>query len=711
MHPAERATASHEAGATWLTLPRISPRISHRAATRASNPHTRLPAACASIAALLLGGMPEPAAAGFEPSPCFLDDCSDVPADGSIVFGRLQVPESRERSDGRHLQLAVVVLKATGEQPRPDPVVYLPGGPGVGGMERIETFAENPLRAERDIVLMDFRGVGYSDPALCPELGEEFWTLLAQGITAEEMTRSKVERFLACRETLVAAGVELGAYHSAAIVDDLEALREALGVSTWNLHGVSYGTRIALTYLRDHPGAVRSVVLDSAVPLGTRHMLEVVSGYERALERYFAACTDDPVCREVHPRLAERFEEVSRGLETQPLVVPMAPDSGLPGDVFTVNFHDMHLAFHQLLYDRTSYPVLPLLLDTFAERDIIALGHLLGRFARRLQRFSFGHFILVNRHDNGIYLGDPMPGDQDLARGLSYLVADITAAREWQSPMGGDEEMVPVRSDVPVLILAGEMDPITPPSYGEITGSSLTNAHVLRFPAVGHSVGFSASCPRAIAATFIEQPDRAPDPGCIERMPPIEFVGEVYRNSRVASFALAALQEQRPGLLIPLALALLAIVTFLLVRALARIARVAARLARMLDRAPGPASPLASPPESPSESPARGWTMLAHGVLGVNSLVALVLLTGLVHLIALTVERNGYLLLFGLVADARWFLGLSYPFLLGTAICGWLAWRAWRRSWWRTWARVHYSLATLGCAVVAGVILMYRLWP
>ena len=646
--------------------------------------------------------------ARFEPGPCFLADCSGLEHDDSIVFGHLRVPESRERSDGRQLALAVVILKATGAQPQPDPVMYLPGGPGVSGIRRLEVFRDHPLRQERDIVLMDFRGLGYSEPALCPDLGRGFWTLLASQTTAEDLIQAKVAHFLACRETLVEAGVDLGAYHSAAIVADLDDLRRALGASAWNLYGVSYGTRIALTYLRDRPEAVRSAILDSAVPLGTRHMLEVATAYQRTLAGVFQACAGDPVCHDAAPRLEERFRSASRDLQREPLVVPMASmksGSGLPGDAFTVDFHDMHLAFHQLLYNRESYPILPLLVDAFAERDVIALGNLLGRFSDRLDRFSFGHFILVSRHDNGIYLDDPIPGDQDLVRGLSYLMADIAAAQAWQSPMGGSEEMVPVRSDRPVLILAGEMDPITPPTYGVIAGRTLPNSQVLRFPAVGHSVSFSTICARDIAVAFIERPDQAPDSGCIEATGSIEFIGDVYRNSRVASFGLAVLQEQRLGLVIPLVLAVLALVTFVAVMVIGPVTRMAVQILQRKNRE--------SPPEPAAVSATGPLTRarVARVLLLVNSLLALALLAGLGYFMMATLQRNPYLLLFGLVPEARWFFALSYGLLAGTAGCCVLTAQAWRSSWWRLGARIHHGLATAGCVLVAGLVLVYRLVP
>ncbi len=202
----------------------------------------------------------------FEPAPCAFA----VPSGYQPECGYLFVPENRARAGSPMIRLHIAVFRSHAGFPALDPVVHLAGGPGSSSLAVADYVLGRGLDAvlaRRDLIFFDQRGTGSSIPRLdCPER-EAITSLLLSGSLSDEESQAAVqEAFRRCRERLTAQGVDLSAYNSAASAADLNDLRLALGYETLNLYAVSYGTRLALTLMRDHPAAVRSAVLDSAYP-------------------------------------------------------------------------------------------------------------------------------------------------------------------------------------------------------------------------------------------------------------------------------------------------------------------------------------------------------------------------------------------------------------------------------------------------------------
>lgn len=632
----------------------------------------------------------------FVETPCFLDDCSVADGDPGITFGWVSVPENRARPDGRKLRLGVAILRARAKASKPDPIVYLAGGPGVSALFSIKYFASHYLRKDRDIILFDARGVGHSEPKLCPDLGEQFMALLASGQSPEDESRAKLAHYARCLDTLRQDGTDLGAYSSLAIARDVADIRVALGYQQWNLYGISYGTRYAQTIMRDAPHGVRSVILDSVVPMGKFHVTATTRNYQRGLQAYFSACARHSACATANPDLHARFLQIGRDLAANPLTVTLAPDSGVPGDRFVVDFQDLHLAVQQILYDNDFYPVLPLLIDVFDRRDTVALARLLPALSRGLYRYSFAHAILVNRYDNGMYLDQPMTHDPELARGLAYLEADVEALRAWPSAIGDEREVTPVRSDLPTLVLAGGIDPITPPAYSEYAAGFLSRAHYAYFPTIGHGVSRSGPCPQAVVESFIDNPDSAPDTACIAAMGPIDFITDIHRNSHVAGLGIALFQDNRPAVLIPLLLCVLLLISALPVGVWSLVMHLRDR------QSSTPARPAASTPARA----ARG----ARALMVLGALLALCFVAGLLYFMAVTAGQNTYLLLFGLVGSAGALFVLPYVLCVMALASSVLALLSWRQGWWSVAARVHHSLVAGAQLGVLALIAAYQLW-
>jgi pimeloyl-ACP methyl ester carboxylesterase len=217
---------------------------------------------------IVLAGAPVIAAgaATFETGAC-PDKPEPIPALKSARCGVLVVPENRGKPDGRMIRLPVAILPSLSEPPAADPLVYMEGGPGGAALPTTQLLLDAGLNRARDVIVMGQRGTRYAEPALmCPEI-DQFHTRLAALPYDDAATgQLSVEAARACRARLAGAGIELSAYNTTESAADFADLRVALNIAAWNVYGVSYGTDLALTYMREHPQGIRSVTIDSVVP-------------------------------------------------------------------------------------------------------------------------------------------------------------------------------------------------------------------------------------------------------------------------------------------------------------------------------------------------------------------------------------------------------------------------------------------------------------
>ena len=251
-----------------------------------------------------------------------------------VECGYLIVPEDRARSGSPLIRLAVAILRSTSGNSLPDPILDLAGGPGVGAVAYAEQWLDSPLRRRRDVILFDQRGAGLSDPLLdCPELDELALDLLEQALTPEQEAEQRLEQARVCRDRLRTNGVNLAAYTSQASAADIADLRKTLGYAEWNLYGISYGSRLALTVLRDYPtGAQR----DPGYPIpGGTSLLELVPQRPARVRGLFRGL---PATRRAArlPDLRTTYYDLAMQLNQSPQVVPCAipdrPDDQLPVD-------------------------------------------------------------------------------------------------------------------------------------------------------------------------------------------------------------------------------------------------------------------------------------------------------------------------------------------------------------------------------------------
>jgi pimeloyl-ACP methyl ester carboxylesterase len=442
----------------------------------------------------------------FRPAPCPLGNQDELTAHG-IECGYLTAPENRSAPTGSSVELAVALLHGTGLSVAPDPVLFLAGGPGGSALLGIGTWAGTTLRATHDVILFDQRGTGYSHPSLaCPELlypaGERE--------SKDDYIAAHLRQAGLCRDRLVTEGVDLSAYNTNENAADVEDLRRVLGIARWNLYGISYGTRLALEVMRDYPAGVRSVVLDSAYPPQVIPLQEAGASADRAFEALVAACAAEPSCASAYPGLGiglaeaiARFDRDFRNLN------------------FDVPGHTISHAIFAWLYDTQQIELLPALVHAAETGNAAVYFQAMEPTLLTAESRSDGMFLSVECSERAAF-ADPALIAADIAahpRFGSYLERDWhpAACAEWGAGIADAADVAPVRSSIPTLVFAGELDPVTPPEYGELAASTLDHATLLRIPGAGHGVTL-IHCPSDMRDAFFAEPAAPPDTTCLATM-------------------------------------------------------------------------------------------------------------------------------------------------------------------------------------------------
>lgn len=461
---------------------------------------------------------------GFEHSPC----TAAVPTGQSVDCGYLTVPENRNEANGRTIRLPVAVFKSQSAEKKPDPIVYLDGGPGADTLKELPGLYEalKPLSEDRDLILFDQRGTGSTEPSLdCPELTQLNYDHLERRFAVDERVEQDRAAAKRCHDRLVSKGIDPASATSAENAADLNDLRLALGYDQWNLYGVSYGTRLALTVIRDYPQGVRSVILDSVVPLQVNLYTETSADFDRALKVLFESCAADAACNRAYPDLEAAFYETVRSLNEKAVEIALGTFTERPIEGAVVD-GDWFAAFtFQALYHKDLIRVMPALIFAIRNDRSYQLLTLIGdAYFHDAKFFSMGMYLSVQcgeelpftTREAAIAAADANPR---LSSHNEYEVKSIFATcGVWQAKAADDRENEAVRSDIPTLVLAGQFDPITPPAWGQLVAQDLSNSFFFEFPGVGHGAAFSDQCPNGMALAFLNQPQQRPPSGCIDRM-------------------------------------------------------------------------------------------------------------------------------------------------------------------------------------------------
>jgi pimeloyl-ACP methyl ester carboxylesterase len=471
-----------------------------------------------------------------------------LPEDLKIECGYLTVPESRSIFSGnfpsnKTLRIYVTILKSLNKNPRLDPIVFLYGGPGGNSGGILKAFGDQQVQdfllSRSDFIVFDHRGTGFSEPALfAPEVNPLWSDAFLKGFDADERAERFVAAMLKAHARFLDAGINLATVNTAEIASDLNDLRLALGYEKINLWGISYGTRVALAAMRDHPEGIRSVILDSTVPVQISQYVEAIPNAKHAFNLLFDAVAADPKAKAAYPDLKAVFYEVFERLSKKPVVIPakhpmtnQVIELRLTGEVFIGIF-----CFG--FYSSEAISKMPNRIYQAYRENYQQLGEILIRQLDHplsdLPGRSQGMYYCVNCCDDKVTAktGDKIVKYAQKHPEMSSLpltefalgkhIVDI--AEKWGARTAGPAEHEAVKSDIPTLILAGEFDQNTPSYWGKLAGEPLTNSHYIEFPGTGHGVINNGGCALSVIKEFFDAPASRPDDTCVRALTGPMFV-------------------------------------------------------------------------------------------------------------------------------------------------------------------------------------------
>jgi pimeloyl-ACP methyl ester carboxylesterase len=435
--------------------------------------------------------------AAAPPAPVWVEAaCPSHEVAPPVRCGTVPVFEDRDAAEGRRIDLQVIVLGATGDALDPDPVFVLFGGPGQGAAEFALDVAAGfeRTRLHRDVVFVDQRGTGGSNPLDC-ELPEDP-AVAFQGVFPRDLMRQ-------CRARLE-QHANLALYTTSNFADDLDDVRRALGYERINLSGGSYGTRAALVYARRHPRQVRSMVLDGAFPPTILAGLTYARTADESLRHVFADCRADTACNHAYPDAEARFDRFWRGYAEPARVVLSSRDGPTAVEVSRGVFG---YGVRGMQYGSGIWHLPKALAGAEAGNLAPVAEAYLGRARSIWDAVSVGLHLSVFCAEDLPYV-DPaqVPAMTDGTYLGDYLFEEYRQACElWVRGDIPADFHEPVRSDSPVLIFSGRRDPITPPWLAEEAMETLPNSLQVVFPAGGHgySGGDGGGCKARLADEFI----------------------------------------------------------------------------------------------------------------------------------------------------------------------------------------------------------------
>ena len=399
-----------------------------------------------------------------------LKPCKVPGINEELLCGKLSVFENRQTRTGRKVDLNVVVLPALDSRNKEAPLFDLAGGPGIAATSSASYYTTDlrDYRRHRDVVLVDQRGTGASNPLQCDKSGENLGEMYPVKYVED------------CRRKLERVG-DLTQYTTPIAMDDLDDVRAWLGYVRINLIGLSYGTRAALVYLRQHPERVRSVVLMGVAPTNAKLPMYHTRNGQRAMELLFAECAGELACSKEYPRLSKEFSELLKTLERNPARLKYKPATA-PSEI------DVEIQRDQFAEELRS--------QLYAPPGARRVPYIIHQAAQG----NFTPFLKVAIPDdpstelaafiaNGMYLSVTCAEDvpfidtreaERMNKGTYFgnyrVEQQVRACQHWPRgslPAGYDQ---PVEASAPALVISGYMDPVTAPDWAAEVAAHLPNS-------------------------------------------------------------------------------------------------------------------------------------------------------------------------------------------------------------------------------------------
>ena len=460
------------------------------------------------------------------------------PKDIDVTCGYVIVPEDRSNPNTKTIQLAVAVFHSTSPNPSPEPVIFLQGGPGGQAVllsaDNYSTLVK-PFLSKRDYIAFDQRGTGLSIPALgCDELENVYKQDISGQIPASGRDYIYTNAFRSCHDAMTISGIELNSYSTVESSADLKDIVTTLGYKQVDLYAASYGTRLALVTIRDHPELVKSAVLDSVVPVDVKLYNEDSIRYNSSLQAMFDGCASDPRCNSAYPDLKTVFWDLVDQLDARPVSVtaPLAVGTNTEN----VDGGDLIGTTLGLLKTTSLIAYAPETIYKVKAGDFSTFATMQSSLPYEFEGINIGLYITMMCHEQilattPLDLQAAMDSQRDVGRYFRLpffgnAQTMFNTCKVWGAvPPAPGENAAPI-SDIPILIIEGKYDPVTPPIFGKQVAAQFSQSYYMEFPNQGHtpSATDTSGCAFGTMLEFFDNPLQGPDMTCLADIKGVNFV-------------------------------------------------------------------------------------------------------------------------------------------------------------------------------------------
>ncbi|UJF22311.1 alpha/beta hydrolase [Shewanella sp. OMA3-2] len=423
-------------------------------------------------------------------SACYLDGMSE-----QLQCGKISVPENPQKPDGKHIDIHFAILPAIKDTHPSEALLAIAGGPGQSAIEHAAGFDKllSKVRQQRDILLIDQRGTGQSNILSCED---------SEAISMLAFDDENIDVIAETEKCLMQIKADITQYGSETALTDFEAVRAYLGYQKLHLYGISYGTRMAQLYMRHYPEALATVTLDGVVPM-QQSVLAIGGAIERGFELLMRDCANNTACHTQYPDLLADFITVNERLGKKAITQNVRdPQTNEPSTLLLTR-SKFTGAIRMGLYAPAVRALLPHAIHQAAKQDYQAI---LGIYT--LSADGLG--LAIGMHSS-VVCGEDIHRISDQMRKdakESYISASMIEGLEktcevWKIPPVKDTFSEPIRSDLPTLLLSGELDPATPPNWGALAQAEMTNAKHLISPFATHGVA-AQTCANDLIADLVD---------------------------------------------------------------------------------------------------------------------------------------------------------------------------------------------------------------
>ena len=456
----------------------------------------------------------------------------NIKKEQEYTFGYLEVLENRKDPKSGTIEIPVYIFRSRSSNPKKDPIIYTVGGPGSTTMPTAQYMNYYKYLDDRDFILVEQRGNYYAKPHLdCPEWSQAIYESNQANFDASKYDELFEQAAKSCKERLEKMGIDLNGYNTNEIAADINDLVTVLKLEEYNLLTISYSTKIAQVFIRDYPDKIRSVVMDSPLPLEVNYDEEGVQNLLESITTLLTDCENDLECNSTYPNIKNRFFEYLEEKTVNPLKVEISNPKNGKIEVFYLKGEDLITVFTSA--STGDVPNIPYEINRLLNSDLTSVKEQLSYL---FQEPSGGAGIGMRlsvwcAEENPFNSIDTIESETNRypeVKGLSPAVFDNEVCKIWGVKRVNEIENQAVKSSIPVLFINGEYDNETPVKWAKAMIPNFTNSYHLIFKGWKHipSTNWSNQCAMQAANDFFNNPNEKPNPDCFEEIGNLEFKTE-----------------------------------------------------------------------------------------------------------------------------------------------------------------------------------------